>query len=540
MDNKLLIQDLAEAVATKEGLTKKKSEAFVKALFETIEEGLLTDKFVKIKGLGTFKIITVGERESVNINTGERFSIEGHEKITFTPDTVLKDLINRPFAHFQTVVINDDTNLEELENVDNDVEDSPEDLNTEEDTDENELKEFDNQAPLGKDASDHEEENLSEEEKQLVITGNVPLEKIDKNEELQDSTEEEKQQSVISVNNSLQDTEDHVLDSSQETPTEDHLEAVDNTSDQDPDNLEESQVASLANDNKSFSHDQVQEFCPKQNNCTDELVNEKMSTMEDADNKVHNEEDQPDQILPMKETTEPAANKKSEEKVALQEDTQQEIKYIIKDLENKRNTWKIISIILLSILLLFLSYFAGYFRWFCPCEILNNKQNQTILCPSPTEKDTGKDAIVAEPKDTITQSTDSVANKQAPPQEMQMEAEEPLVDAKPATQTSKSTTAPPQKTPIVKQEEYKERLTASQKDQLESQYNQVPGGRYKIVGTIKTHQIQNGETIRTIALDVYGSKGYAIYIIAHNNLENPNVVEKGTVLKLPKLERRKK
>ena len=118
MEKKLLIQDIAEAISTKSGISRKDSEAFVKALFETIEQGLTSDKFVKIKGLGTFKVIAVGERESININTGERFSISGHDKITFTPETSLKELVNRPFSHFQTVILNDETDIEELEEVD--------------------------------------------------------------------------------------------------------------------------------------------------------------------------------------------------------------------------------------------------------------------------------------------------------------------------------------------------------------------------------------------------------------------------------------
>lgn len=117
-NNKILIQDLAEAIANREGITKKKAETFVKALFEMIEEGLAHDKFVKIKGLGTFKLIEVGERESVNINTGERFSIESHSKISFTPDALLRDLVNAPFAHFQTTILNEETELDELDRVD--------------------------------------------------------------------------------------------------------------------------------------------------------------------------------------------------------------------------------------------------------------------------------------------------------------------------------------------------------------------------------------------------------------------------------------
>ena len=117
METKLLLQDLADLMARHDGITKKKADAFVRAFFETIRQGLETDRYVKIKGFGTFKLVEVGERESVNISTGERFQISGHAKISFTPDAALKDLVNRPFAHFQTITLSEDVNLDELESV---------------------------------------------------------------------------------------------------------------------------------------------------------------------------------------------------------------------------------------------------------------------------------------------------------------------------------------------------------------------------------------------------------------------------------------
>ena len=91
--------------AADETLDKKTCEAFARTLFEVVEEALLSDKFVKVKGFGTFKLVAVSDRESVNINTGERFQISGHTKISFTPDNSMKDLVNRPFAHFEAVDI---------------------------------------------------------------------------------------------------------------------------------------------------------------------------------------------------------------------------------------------------------------------------------------------------------------------------------------------------------------------------------------------------------------------------------------------------
>lgn len=118
MEGKVLLQDLAQSLAAKRKMQKKDAEAFLKAFFETISNGILDDKIVKIKGLGTFKMIEVQDRESVNVNTGERIVIPGHSKISFTPDAELKDEVNKPFALFQTVVINDGTSIEDMEKVD--------------------------------------------------------------------------------------------------------------------------------------------------------------------------------------------------------------------------------------------------------------------------------------------------------------------------------------------------------------------------------------------------------------------------------------
>lgn len=117
MSRKLLPAELVEIIARNEGITKKKSEAFMRAFFEVVEEGLRTDSFVKIKGFGTFKLVNVSERESVNINTGERFQISGHTKVSFLPDPAFKDLINRPFSHFETMLIPDSTTQEELDAI---------------------------------------------------------------------------------------------------------------------------------------------------------------------------------------------------------------------------------------------------------------------------------------------------------------------------------------------------------------------------------------------------------------------------------------
>ena len=128
MNEKLNIQNLIELLAEKHGMDKADAESFVKEFFQLIEESLENDKYVKIRGLGTFKLIDVESRESVNINTGERFEIQGHTKVSFAPEPALKDLINKPFSHFETVVLNDETVLEDTQVEDNSEEEEKEEV----------------------------------------------------------------------------------------------------------------------------------------------------------------------------------------------------------------------------------------------------------------------------------------------------------------------------------------------------------------------------------------------------------------------------
>jgi len=108
------IQDLAKYLSAKHKIQQKEAERFLTAVVDVLNDGLHYEKLVKVKGLGTFKVIDVKNRESVDVNTGERILIEGRPKITFTPDAVMKDLVNKPFAQFETVVLNEGVTFDNL------------------------------------------------------------------------------------------------------------------------------------------------------------------------------------------------------------------------------------------------------------------------------------------------------------------------------------------------------------------------------------------------------------------------------------------
>ena len=113
--DKFTVQQLADILIRKNRLSENEAQAFVCAIFDVIKEGLEADRQVKIKGFGTFKIIDVDPGESVNVNTGERVLIGGHQKITFTPDSVMKEMVNRPFSQFETVILNDGVDFSDVE-----------------------------------------------------------------------------------------------------------------------------------------------------------------------------------------------------------------------------------------------------------------------------------------------------------------------------------------------------------------------------------------------------------------------------------------
>ncbi len=133
MNEKINTQHLVDAFIQKQGMERNQANAFVKEFFSLIIEALEKERYLKIKGLGTFKLIEVDSRESVNINTGERFELQGHTKISFTPENPLKDLVNKPFSHFESVVLNEGVTFDDMFNEEEEQsEDStqPEEINS--------------------------------------------------------------------------------------------------------------------------------------------------------------------------------------------------------------------------------------------------------------------------------------------------------------------------------------------------------------------------------------------------------------------------
>lgn len=413
MDTKVLIQDLAKALAERKGIDKKDALAFVQSFFDVVVFSLKRDKYVKIKGLGTFKQIEVESRESMNIHTGERFEIQGHMKISFTPDSSLRDAVNKPFAHFETVALSDDVSESELDAVD----DHFKAMELEAD-----------QVEEAEEAFVEKPEEISEEPLAEPETSILPV--------------EEKSEEVLPV---VTEEADAVL----------------------PEEKEE--ITSEEEPKLSDGEDPVRADIPVEN----------IAAPVETQNVTY------------------AAQLPNEEDDEEYEDKSKFSKYYI----------------LLTVFLVLASLGAGYLLG----HMTQGKPEEIQVILYDTIYIEKKPAV----EDTVKIETEPVIKKDetTPPLKQKEEKVEKKTEAK----------AEPKKSEPVKKD-------TAVKSSNHSNYPQLPGGAYWIVGTAQTYKLRAGETIRLIAERFFGSRQMAPYIIKYNAISDPDHVAEGTVLNIPKLE----
>lgn len=417
--NKISLQELAEFMTAADvTLDKKTCEAFARTLFEVVEEALLTDKFVKVKGFGTFKLVAVSDRESVNINTGERFQIEGHTKVSFIPDNTLKEEINRPFAHFETIDLSDETEQAELDAID---------------------------AAAAEEALENEEAEETVEEVAEEMPADEPAEEV-----VEEEVKEEVPEEML-----------------KEEPVEEAEEPM------------------------------------------EEPVATEPQTIVTAEKKEEEpakaEEPAADTTLESEKKPEPEAEEQEEAPTALP------VSYEYTEQPPRRpfNWWKAIGVFFFVLVLMLLSYFAGYYRLLCPC---------IIGLPEWTEPQPAQPAAKAQPAKTAP----------AKPQPAPAETTAPKISANPLNsenpeqpESRKSKPAKPDPAPRKQQSAPAEVAPAPPADTT--------------VAT-QPHTVARGETLYSIARKYYGSDKYVNVIIRHNRIKNPNNIEKGTTLQIPILD----
>lgn len=194
MNNRLTIQDLAGLLADHTGKDKNVTERFLREFIAIVSEGVFADKIVKIKGLGTFKIIAVEKRESIHVNTGERFLIPAHYKFSFLPDKELKELVNKPFSFFETTEIGEDVDFSDM-----DVSEDTEEKETEDESVEEVMPEEQLLSLPVTESSEETEEELPVVEEETIVEDETPLEEEAITEPIEETIPENKEEAADST-----------------------------------------------------------------------------------------------------------------------------------------------------------------------------------------------------------------------------------------------------------------------------------------------------------------------------------------------------
>lgn len=488
MNEKLNIQDLVDILSERRGMDKKAAETFVKEFFSLIEDALTRDRYVKIKGFGTFKLIEVDRRESVDVNTGERIEIQGHTKVSFTPDNSLKELVNKPFSHFETIVLNEGVV-------------------------------FDDMPSEGEDNQFDEPSAISEE----VVAEQVVEEVIEAPSVImpQEPIEEEIVETVI------EETEVIVPEVSKETfaeePEEKEIEILPIEEDVAPDlQIEEPLVEEPPTEVPSVEEESpIEEPFVEAPLVEEELIIEEPFAEESVDESPVTEEVVEDvadkQALKMDQKVENIAKRLQTEKMPFVSDNDSFDK-VFASTHDSQSMKYFLAIVVIVVLLCIAAIAFLYYP-----DLLNKIYQQ------PTVEEQPKEELIEQPvqetnvADTISMMTPPVESPTEVVQEEKSEVkpEEPkeTVDTKgDKNSTLVVTPAPNAATAPVRPDSV----------------------NYVIVGNHGTHVIGKGETLTKVALKYYGTKDLWPYLVKHNPdiIKNPNNVPYGTKINIPKLEKK--
>ena len=480
MSEKLTIQDLARGAAEKLNMTKGNAEEFVREFFQLIADALHQDKYVKVKGLGTFKLIEVDSRASVNIKTGERFEIQSHTKVSFTPDAGLRDVINRPFAHFESVPLQNEELL----------------LTT---TVEEEASQQEDFAPV-------EEQMLAEETpvaEETPETEETPVEGagLSEKQSVTEDTHAAEQQAPV---------EEEVHAVAEQAPVEEEVRAA---AEEAPVDEEVHAVVEEAPEEVVLPTDEVK--------C---LVDEAIDAPCDEETPAPLEDDYPplEEMLHHQSWEEnPSDEKPSDEKLSEEELSEEEVA------ERKRTMKYFIGIVvfisLLCIGVLVFIYFPGLTRALyglkAPVEQTVDSVNQLVV-PS----DQAEEAVDSLLSDTLRRSSD-ILRRSSEASEAAATITQPSALQPNASQSSSQKSAAAQ--------------PSAQKPAEATPF--VPdSSNYEIVGTQESYTLKEGETLTRVALRFWGTKSLWPYLVKHNPtvIKNPDNVPYGTTIRIPKLKKK--
>ena len=483
-----MIQDLADGLVLRRGLPKKDADVFVRSFFEIIGEYLQTDKIVKVKGLGTFKLVTVDSRESVDVNTGERIVIKKYTKINFTPDPVLRDAVNKPFAQFETVVLYEGTDIADMERMD--IPDLSEDNEAENISDVNEEADEADEMVLSE-----SEEVLSGEEKDMQAKGHHGIDEVSIETAAIDETGAVEIQDGENENTDTETTVNSIEEYS------DVVEEGENKAEAVSENVDEKSDTSVGDETED------ERVSSLQRNAENEIKAESISAVQEEvlpeGKKEESHKNNSNVDVHHVEKVHVATQQIEVQKVEHQTVENQHIVQMAPEHHGRRRVyltpWMMFFVVLLVLLLMAISYYIGYHHLFYGNQPKVVKQ-PVVVHPVPLKKDTVQ---ISKEQDSLKVDSGSIRKVQVPE-------------------------GMPEKTNKVK-------AKSEDTQKVSVEYPQVKNGAYEIVGTQEEHRMRSGETLRGLALRYYGSKDFTVYLVVYNKIANPDLVPEGMLLKIPKL-----
>lgn len=487
------LKDIAKILVQKHELKQRDADLFVSAFVETILEGLRNDRQVKIKGFGTFKVTAVRDRESVNVNTGERVVISGHDKISFTPDAVMRDIVNKPFAQFETVVLADDVNFDDMplgENLNSDMDEIDKVIDAN-DTFASETK--------AENAVNDKFSELSRFDETMKVTNMPEVEKI-KSEP--DETE------TIVEGDTLEDKNE----------VEDKQKTVSSIS---------------ANSHKTNSIVEISEKASDINTVPEEVSQSVQTVRDDAivNDNLSNSQKENDVIAKsavVKPIAESSASHEQEKEEPEQEDeNKHSVDEVPNDPDNDCKKVFLLYAIVVNILVAGIAFVIGYLCATNNWLGLNINQTNDIVQPAEyVENENINDKkTTANPLDSVQRNEDN--------QNVEVKNKETNSVSSPAMPPAESVTNK-------KNEEGKENPLHSEKYSSNEKYDSDPRvrtGAYTIVGTAKTVTVRAGQTIKSIS-KTYLGEGMECYVEAYNG--GITQISEGQSIKIPQLQLKKK
>lgn len=535
-EKKFQLQDIAEQLARDQGISSQEALEFVRTFFELTEEGILKDSLVKVSSFGTTKLVIVNERESVNIHTGERFQIGKHSKITFTPDNTLRDLVNSPFALLSTTTLYDDTPEEELDSVpiigDDFSDDSEDTLTPEEVTNDSEqvqvaeaLSSEAHNTSLHTDDSTEVAKGLQSDESSTADV--VPQESLSEELPSEDNDNVSVEEKISTTEFSITTATDTILE---DCSTQVDANAIEFTS------------SSTADDNLSSSTSSENTLLQSSTESTESRQEEETlisTTTQDEELGKETTADLTSNPANV-DVTLTTISAETENKPSHITNIQGEIHVTTDNLNHKEQHHRTrfnVLLVAFVLLLVVLSYFAGYYHWLCP-----NCPQSHVVPPTQLANNAQHNPRVSDTVTTLPgKNSDSTAKTPPPTDTSSSTADAQTNDATATSspdKTKKEEKAAPQATTtqtiIVKSQH----LSSQQKEQLlakSRQWQQLPHGKSIIVGTYASHVVQTGESIPRLAKRYYGSSNYANYIVLFNHIKDPDVIKVGQQIKMPQL-----